>query len=332
MVSVIVPVYNVEKCLRRCIDSILRQTYTNFELILIDDGSTDGSGAICDEYARKDNRIKVIHRENGGLSAARNSGLEVMTGEYVTFIDSDDYVTDNYIEYMYTLMVENKGDISAVSHEMIFDDTENGLDLNENSVLSYDQKDIIKELLKMTDAMGHMAWGKLYKEGLFNDIRYPEGKLYEDLAVIYDILLKADRVVVSDARLYKYYIRTGSIMQSSFDCDRYYEVDIIDEKMDMIERVYPDLKTLCRARRVYSYLKTVHRIMSSKNRSDFDAYQKELKHKIKKVGKGLIAEPGINKSLKVKLAAFKFGVNAYEMVQRISDVRKQRKAGHRYVV
>ena len=124
LISVVVPVYNVEKYIDKCINSIINQTYKNLEIILVDDGSPDNCGNICDEYAKKDNRIIVIHKENGGLSDARNTGIEVSKGKYITFIDSDDYISDNYVSFLYNLIIEYKADISIGKHYVLYENGE----------------------------------------------------------------------------------------------------------------------------------------------------------------------------------------------------------------
>lgn len=332
LISVIIPVYNVEKYLKRCVESVINQTYTNIEIILVNDGSKDDSGKMCDEYKQKDNRIKVIHKENGGLSSARNCGIEIMSGSYVTFIDSDDYVCTNYVEQLHDMIVDNNCDLSMISYGMIFDEEysiNEGKIIDETIVLN--RKSTIIEMMKLR-SISQMAWGKLYKSNLFKEIRYPVGKLYEDLAVIYDILLLTDKIAYNPSKLYKYYIREGSIMQSEFDPSKYYEIELIDKKMDMIERIYPDLLVECNERRLRSYFKTIHRIMSSKNKRKYKFYTETVKKKIRKIEKGMLFNSGVSRSIKIKIISFKFGANAYEFVQKISDERKQRRAGYRYII
>lgn len=334
LISIIVPVYNVEQYLRKCLDSIISQTYKNFECILVDDGSTDSSGKICDEYSLKDHRFSVVHKTNGGVSSARNTGLDVIGGSYVTFIDSDDYVTDNYLEYLYDMINAFKADVAAVSYEMVFNETakDTSANIDDYKKICFERKDAIKELLQIRN-ISQMVWAKLYKTELFEQIRFPVGKIYgEDLAVIFDIVLLADKVVCSNAALYKYCMRKGSVMQSDFTEDKYVEINIIDDKMKMIDEEYADLKLYSNARRLYSYFKMVHRIMSSNNKRKYYGYIKELKKKIKYTSVGMLRSPDINVSLKIKILAFKFGVNVYEAVQNISDIIKQIKQGHRYIV
>ena len=216
LVSVIVPCYNVEQYLSKCIDSILNQTYHNLEVWLVDDGSPDRCGEICDEYAQKDARIKVIHKKNGGLSDARNVALDVMTGEYVVCVDSDDYITPTHIEGLYHL-IEKYGAEVAVNNSCNF------LEGTTPHPAKKAENDIVFDSgLKAVEAMFYQelydtcAWGKMYKANLFDGIRYPKGLLFEDLPTTYRLLLKASKVVFNDEQSYFYLLRSNSIEGAAF--------------------------------------------------------------------------------------------------------------------
>lgn len=216
LITVIVPCYNVELYLPRCVDSILNQTYKNLEIFLVDDGSPDRCGEICDEYARQDKRIKVIHKENGGLSDARNVAIDVATGEYIVFVDSDDFVALDYVETLYQLATDNDAQV-AVTWLKCFDegtgpvaDTHNGKTLKvftaEEALLSmFYQKDF-----------DTAACAKIYHHSLFEGIRYPEGWLYEDLSTTYRLMMKCRRVAFSNYMSYYYLLRKSSIEGSPF--------------------------------------------------------------------------------------------------------------------
>lgn len=221
LVSVIVPVYNVEKYLSQCLDSIIHQTYKNLEIILVNDGSTDGSGKICDDYAAKDGRIKVIHQENGGLSDARNKGLDLMTGQFVTFVDSDDYLENNCIHTLYTYACTCKTDISIgkfvefeenTSQFLFHNHLNNG---NKIEFLTGDQ--CLERHHKYFLAIFVTAWAKLYRTSLFNDsnpcksIRYPLGVLHEDQYTTHKLFFKSNKIVFVNDYLYVYRVRENSI-------------------------------------------------------------------------------------------------------------------------
>lgn len=217
LISIIVPIYRVEKYLKRCIDSIIGQTYSNLEVILVDDGSPDACPKICDWYCDRDERIKVIHKQNGGLSEARNTGLNNSSGEYVIFIDSDDYVSKYFVEILYKELKKNNADVSVCSFHMT--DEEKPLvekfDLMYSVKIFSNRKDIMNNFFNHNCGKFVVAWNKLYKKALFNEINYPKGRNYEDEATTYKILYKASRVVYVEVPLYYYYQRNDSIMGKS---------------------------------------------------------------------------------------------------------------------
>lgn len=215
-ISVIVPVYKVEKYLERCIESILNQTYKNLEIILVDDGSPDKCGEICDEYAKKDKRIKVLHKENGGLSSARNEGIKVATGEFVTFVDSDDYLNKDMYKILYENIENTQSDVSACNLFYEYEDENNRIEkVNKDDLKKeYNNIDAIKELLK-NERIYNYAWNKLYKKELFENIKYPEGKKMEDLGTTYLLFEKSKKIVYDSTALYYYVQRGGSIVSSA---------------------------------------------------------------------------------------------------------------------
>lgn len=213
-IDIITPVYNVEKFLPQCIDSILAQTYTNWHLILIDDGSTDDSGLICEEYARKDTRIKVIHQKYAGVSAARNRGLDAATGDYISFIDSDDYVVPEMLEKLYMRMKEESADLSICGFIRV-NEAGTPFETGETMPIRRDKWPGIKGLEKMEQKDGFcyvLLWNKLYKREIFEDFRFPEGKLHEDEAAAPHVFFRAAKVACLPEILYFYRRRSGSIM------------------------------------------------------------------------------------------------------------------------
>lgn len=254
LITVIIPVYNVEKYIDKCIRSIICQDYSNLEIILVDDGATDSSGQICDNYSKEDDRIQVIHKINGGLSDARNAALDIMTGEYVVFIDSDDYIEKNYISYLYYLIRKYKAQISICNFKYV---TEAGTLINKeyNSGVEkeFSQKDALVELLSGKE-INTSASMKLYKADLFLDIRYPKGKLYEDISTTYKTFLKSDKMVYGDMSLYIYLCRDGSITKQTFSIKRMDAIENLKEMCGDIECAYPELKKYCRCRLFSQYI------------------------------------------------------------------------------
>ena len=223
LISIVVPVYNVEAYLPVCVESLLAQTYKNIEIIAVDDGATDSCPEILDYYAAKDNRVHVIHQKNGGLSAARNTALMVAKGEYITFIDSDDYVSPVYVEYLYRAASKNKADICICDYCKVPDSYAEQSPANIVSEKTYSNVETIKEAYQpIQHGMEFLACGKLYKTTLFYNygITYPVGKLHEDMFTTYRLMYYANKAVFIDAVLYYYRSRPGSITTSSFDIRR----------------------------------------------------------------------------------------------------------------
>ena len=212
LISIIVPVYKVEKYLARCIDSVIGQTYTNLEIILVDDGSPDHCGQICDDYAKKDHRIKVIHKNNEGLGFARNSGMEICTGEYIMFLDSDDYLTLDAVQVLYARIVADCSDIAAGKHSDAYEDgSVDGrfCEWMQDSVLS--PADVFMQLGEKT-YLSVVAWAKLYRRSVFKGVLYPSHKCGEDLWVYPMIIDKCKKISVVNKTVLYYYQRPDSIL------------------------------------------------------------------------------------------------------------------------
>ncbi|CYV21349.1 glycosyltransferase family 2 protein [Streptococcus suis] len=227
LISIIVPVYNVENYLDECIQTVLAQTYSNWELLLINDGSTDSSGTICDDYAKGDERIRVVHKNNGGLSDARNAGINNCTGEYITFLDSDDGIREDFLETCLTTAIQHDVDI-VIGHFFIWDENQQTF----YYFVEQSQKDTI-ELISAQEALNRqvvwknfntapfvVAWGKVFKATLFNTIRFPKGKVFEDEYTIHKALLKSDSVALINKEFYMYRRHGNSIMTSDFSLSK----------------------------------------------------------------------------------------------------------------
>ena len=210
MISVIIPVFNVEKYLPKCLDSVINQTYKNIEIILVDDGSKDSSGRICDEYAQQDSRIIVVHKENGGLSSARNAGLDIATGDYVMFVDSDDYVEPYFCEIPLKLAKENNVEIVSFGYYRVYEDGRK-IEFKTSNPRIISTNEGIFQLIKKTDVIYNLPCNKFFKRTLFREIRFPLGKEYEDQATTYLLFHKASGIYVSDCILYNYLYRETSI-------------------------------------------------------------------------------------------------------------------------
>ena len=216
LISVIVPVYRVEAFLDRCVESLLRQSYPHFELILVDDGSPDRSGALCDAWAQRDSRVRVLHKENAGPSAARNRGVDLARGEYVSFVDSDDYVAPDYLEYLYTLLTENEADIACAQYRVVYDGEERFEGQGEEKLSVFSSEEAILALYGQELYMPFVtAWAKLFKREIVQNVRFPEGRLHEDDATAYRFFAASGKTVLGSRAVYAYFqSNAGSIVHN----------------------------------------------------------------------------------------------------------------------
>lgn len=215
LISVIVPVYNVSNYLRKCIDSILQQSYQNIEVILVDDGSTDASKEICDFYEKSDSRVICYHKENGGLSDARNFGIKKSHGKYLVFVDSDDYISDKMVEKLYQLIHQFHVKIGVVGFDFVYEKNKRKKEkYKKNSVYRLDKKRALEHLFSDNSKIGNYAWNKIYEKELFAKVEYPIGMNMEDLGTTYLLLDQVDFIAVNEEKLYHYFQRENSILHS----------------------------------------------------------------------------------------------------------------------
>ena len=211
LISVIIPVYNVEKYLCRCIDSVIAQTYKNLEIILVDDGSTDNCGKICDEYAEKDKRFVVIHGQNAGVSAARNCGLDSMNGDYVMFVDADDWVHPQIVELLYNDLINHNADYSCCDYTAIYEQKNDYSYLNTDNGRLLNRIEALSKLNASENGINNAVWGKLFTANQFKQIRFPVGrKIAEDMVVSVKVLLSSSKIFLSKNTMYYYYQRNNS--------------------------------------------------------------------------------------------------------------------------
>ena len=239
IISIIVPIYNVGKYLPKCIESILNQTFKNFELILVNDGSTDNSGVVCDDYAKKDTRIKIIHKSNGGVSSARNAGLYVAKGEYIGFVDPDDYIDKNMYEKLYRLCIDNNSDIAICR----FNREINGKIQNKESteeIIELNNMEAMNELFK-GNLYRFSLCNKLFSKKCFNDVLFPEGRMHEDLSTTYKLFANSKKAVYIDYYGYIYVKRENSILTSTYNEKRLQAFIAWDEIIEFIDKNYYEI-------------------------------------------------------------------------------------------
>lgn len=253
IISVVVPIYNVSRFLPACLDSIVHQTYSDLDIILIDDGSTDDCPQICDAYSQRDDRIRVIHKQNGGLSDARNVGIECAKGQYITFVDSDDVIAVDMIEYLYYLMQKYQVDMSCCQMRRISESNEPmGETLATEDILIQGGALECMRALLTNSLFNVVAWSKLYKTSDFKNVRYPKGKLNEDVFTTYKIVAHCERIIIGGERKYYYRVREGSIMTMNF---KPAHMDAVEAKITLnnfVEKQFPSLVGYSQAGIVYA--------------------------------------------------------------------------------
>lgn len=318
LVSVIVPVYNVEAYLPRCVDSILNQTYRNLEIILVDDGTKDDSDKICDDYAEKDCRIRVIHKENGGLSSARNAGIDIARGEYLAFVDSDDWIEPDALESLLETALEQKTELVIAGRWDVKAKTgEKKLGLCPEKLETVSAEEAVRRIFTW-DHCDSASWDKLYHRRLFREIRFPVGKICEDVPIMYRIVLDAGRVAMLDKPIYNYFHRDGSITttktisEKTFHFSQHTEIILAD-----IRKNCPQLETEARYLRlrslIYALLSVEQADRGSRQRyADIcGRYRRELRQNTA----FLLKSPLFGRQ--VRLTGLLLSVGAYRIFRRI---------------
>ncbi len=234
-VSVIVPVFNVENYLKRCLDSLVNQTLNDLEIIIVNDGSTDGSSMICEEYDKKFSNIKYISQKNKGLSGARNTGISIASGEYLGFVDSDDFVKKDMFEFLYNNAKKYNVDISCCGHETYYDDGSIKLNTKKGIKKFYSKSEALDYFL-LQEYFDIVTWNKIYKKELFENIEFPVGKIYEDMQTIYKLIDVSNGLYLDSTPKYYYYKRKNSISNSKFNNETLKIIDYVDDYVSLCEK------------------------------------------------------------------------------------------------
>lgn len=270
VISVIIPVYDVEKYLDRCVESVLNQTYHNLEIILVDDGSPDGCPQLCDEWAKKDERIRVIHQRNGGLAAARNVGLLHCTGEYVDFVDSDDWIESDMIQTLYDVCVKNNVLLTACGRCVHFEGSDSSrIDKCPPECEVIDTKVFAMRMLT-GDNCDCSVCDKLFHRSLWEYVRFPEGRIYEDIAIMYKVVLNASHIATINRPLYHYFRHSGSIVASAFSAKLFDYPFNTRKLLEDIEQNHPELYDHA----CWSHTKALIRVLDKLSRTDRNTYLK----------------------------------------------------------
>lgn len=322
-ISVIVPVYKVEKYLHRCVDSILAQTFEDFELILVDDGSPDKCGEICDEYSLKDSRVHVIHQENGGLSEARNAGINWVNkysdSEWISFVDSDDWIHNEMLQHLFDACINQCTKISICYY------TETSQESVQN--LSYVLEPLIlspNEFYLSKSVNATVTWGKLFHKTCFDEIRFPKGKIHEDEFVTYKVLFKYPKISIVPVPLYYYYINSDGITKSKWTPDRLVVYDAFEEQLDF----FKDKDISIFGSRVRTYVGNIVDQMGLINSADkkiYNKYNKLLKKKLRFLLKTYSEYFDINKDGWVYVVAYPVITKIYYKALRLMKLLKNKR-------
>lgn len=324
LITVIVPVYNAETTLKRCVDSILKQQYQNFELLLIDDGSKDQSGVLCDQYAQQDARVRVIHQANAGLSQVRNVGIQEAKGEYIAWCDSDDFVADNYLSEMNAVRDQYQVDIVVANKQVINEDLKHAQDpyVGKTFVLS-DEAFFEQMLYGELPGIGVGENGRLYKKELLQDIQYPIGQLFEDSATSYKIVHKVSKVGISLKPIYYYLRNENSIVQRTFTPKRLEFIRAEEQMTENIMKLYPNIIPAAKRRRMYAYLNTLGHVVLANNK-EYHELEKELKANILPEYSSLMADARVPKKDKLALTILKYGgLPAYRIAFKVFKIKQK---------
>ena len=310
MISVIVPVYNVEKYLDRCVKSILSQSFSDFELLLVDDGSPDRCGEMCDEYAKGDSRIKAFHKRNGGLSDARNFGIEKALGEYLMFVDSDDYIHEQMLETLHRLITENDADLAVCSAMDVFEGKE-VTQVREIREFTLNKTESYKYMLR-GDGLPS-ACNKLYKRQTVGEVRFPVGMLYEDGFFTPQILKRVEKTAVTSRPMYYYFRRGDSITTKPFRKGDLDVIEAYDICVRQVRELCPEALPFAEFRYRNAYFNVLDKMLMRDDCKSIPEYKTTVKY-LKSHTLDIIRDPGFGKMRKIAAVALKFSVPLYKKI------------------
>ena len=322
-ISVIIPVYNSEKYLKRCLDSVLAQSRENLEVIIIENGSADKSPQICDEYEKKDGRIHVIHSVNRGISDARNQGMDASSGEYITFVDSDDFIEPDYCLALEDLLESNEADLSIGAIRDVYKENEVFRDPAGRTFI-YTAKEALSEMLKGKKINGSLTC-KLYKRELIREKRFPLGLTYEDAWLLPEIILDAKKIAVTDRTFYTYWHRADSITTSEFSPRALDAITAYDHVLEVVRERCPDCIPEAEFRHYWSYFVVLDRMLASENCKQIPEYGKVVRY-LKEHVREIQDCPFFEKSRRIAAGALKMGVPFYKVLLRAHSKRTEANA------
>ena len=306
LISVILPVYNVEAYLESCVESLLAQTYENLELLIVDDGSGSVCAELCDALKNRDARIVVFHKPNGGISDARNFGVELARGEYLTFVDPDDRVDEDYVSYLFGLIGQYGTRMSVCQHWVHQPNGHVDALGGEGSDL-LDAKTCIRRML-YHDGIDTSVWGKLYRRDLFDGVRYPVGKLFEDMGVTYQLFLRSGEIAVGWEMKYHYLIRANSIVTAQFNPHKLDLLEMTDRMAAEVTALWPDLAPAALRRQVYARFSTLNQTIGAEG----ELHREEMIRFIRAHQSDVLRDPDAPRRDKLAIRALSMGFGAYQ--------------------
>lgn len=310
-ISIIIPVYNCEKYIEKCIDSVICQSFKDLEIILVDDGSSDRSGEICDEYLKKDERINVIHKMNGGLSSARNAGINIAKGRYIGFVDGDDYIEKDMYELLYKNICEFDADISMCG---VYDKY-NGIVCENKNVMDRCVLDNITAFRITLESkfMSVSAVNKIYKREIFNKFKYPEGKIYEDAFLTPIIIFNSKKIVYDPSPKYYYVHRKNSITTNNFKNSDLFIIEAYEKHLKFVRKNVPQLEKQAIFRYLWAHMVVIDKIIMSDNFSR-NIFYKKIFNKLKKNIIKIILNPFFTKKRKLFCLILIINPEIYKMI------------------
>lgn len=320
LVSIIVPVYQVERYLDRCVKSIVAQTYRNLEVILVDDGSPDRCGEMCDRYAEKYANIQVIHQENQGLSVARNHAVPVSKGEYITFVDSDDYITPDYVEYLVRLAQTYHADVSAGGFVYQYENRPQATPRDETKAGFCATEEALSQMNYGKD-FSVFAWGKLYKRKLVEAHPYPAGKLYEDVATTYKIVGDSSGIAYGNKQIYYWLQRAGSTTRGGFSEKQLDGLEAVERQLDYIAQNFAAALPAAKYRHTAKAVELMSVCFASGG--DKKVFQ-ILKTHMDQYSKEVLKDKAAKKSMKLRIVAAGLGYYPAKVVFRVHEKIKEK--------
>lgn len=306
LISVVMPVYNKAEYLPDCMETLLHQTYANLEILLVDDGSSDGTPRMCDDFAAKDPRVLALHKENGGVSDARNYGIRHASGEYITQVDPDDTVDEDYVEYLYDLLVRYKAPMSICQHRVLF---HNGRveDFGKEGDRAADPEWCLERML-YHDVIDVSCWAKLCHRSLYEGFSYPRGKIFEDHAATYRLFMKSPVIAVGFESKYNYIMHDVSIVHDSFSVRKLDLLPATDRMGKDILRTYPHLYRAVLRRRVYARLSTINQMLDT---GEYAEEKEKMIAFVRKHAREILSDSKAPKRDKAAVLALRAGYPVY---------------------